>query len=248
MGHEPAASTTRSRSCTSTAPRIDRRSRSAPAASWEKSAVTTRICGLRASTSRASSCTAGAITASMRVDAIARAASASMVPIQRHDAAERGQGVGLARAHVGVGRVGAGGDAARVGVLHDHARRARRTRARCAPRHRGPAGSCTTAPCPAAPRPRRARRAPPARTRRRAGAGSRRSAGRAASRGPASAATASPDRRGAPARRPTPTPAPAWTRSPRRRRRCGRRLCAPGRSGTPATARPAGPAAARTAG
>jgi len=77
-GHGSDASGTRSRSWTSSAPSIERTSRSFAPASCEKSAVTTRICDFCASTARATSSTLGAMTASMRVDTIARAASRSI--------------------------------------------------------------------------------------------------------------------------------------------------------------------------
>ena len=74
-----AASVTRSRSCTSRAPMIDRTSRrlSALTARGAQSASTRRRFFLAASTSRASAAAAGATTASMNVLAISRAVPAS---------------------------------------------------------------------------------------------------------------------------------------------------------------------------
>ena len=120
-GHGCDASTTRSRSCTSTAPRIDRSSRPRRFAQRREvgghdAHVAPSPPGSRAPRRPR----AGAITASMKVDddrlRRRRRRSARLRPTMPPNADER---VGLARAHVGVGGARAGGDAARVGVL-DH--------------------------------------------------------------------------------------------------------------------------------
>ena len=104
------ASTTRSRSCTSIAAE---ESSAAPAsaradrlAAPAKSAVTTRMfCLASPGSARASSSTAGAITASMNVDDDRLAPSPTSIgAVQADDAAERRQRIGVARAHVGVAR------------------------------------------------------------------------------------------------------------------------------------------------
>ena len=78
--------------------------------------------GFRFRMSRASSATAGATTQSIFVDVIAWAVATSIATVQRDDAAERAQAVGLARADVRLGDGGADRDTARVRVL-DHGRR-----------------------------------------------------------------------------------------------------------------------------
>jgi hypothetical protein len=68
---------------------------------------------------RAASSTLGAMTASMNVDVIACAVSASNRSVQPDDAAEGGERVSLPRADVGVRGGGAGRCAARIRVLDD---------------------------------------------------------------------------------------------------------------------------------
>ena len=74
--HGSRASATRSRSCDSIAPRIDRRSTAVSIAS--KPVVTTRMLVFLARTASAASSTDGAITASMKVETIASAAASSI--------------------------------------------------------------------------------------------------------------------------------------------------------------------------
>ena len=80
-GHGSCASLTRSRSCISSPPNADRSSVVNQRLSSDPSAVvrvTTRIFGLRASTSRPASPVAGAMTASMNVETIASATATSI--------------------------------------------------------------------------------------------------------------------------------------------------------------------------
>ena len=74
--HGSRASATRSRSCDSIAPRVDRKSTAVSIAS--KPAVTTRMLVFFARIGRAAASTDGAITASMKVDTIASAVPASI--------------------------------------------------------------------------------------------------------------------------------------------------------------------------
>ena len=76
-GQGSRASSTRSRDCTSTAPRMARTSRLPAASSLPKSATMTRMFFFAARIARAASSTPGATTASMNVDAIAVAVSTS---------------------------------------------------------------------------------------------------------------------------------------------------------------------------
>ena len=100
----------------------------------------------------ASSSTDGAMTASMNVEVNAARGARVERPVERDDAAERGQADRpRARARRRRPPCRAGRHAARIGVLDDDRRPARRTRARCAAPRRDRAGWCTTAPCPGAP-------------------------------------------------------------------------------------------------
>ena len=91
------------------------------------------------------------MTASMNVETIASAVCDVDRTVQSDDAAEGGERIGFARAHVGVGGAEPGRRAARVGVLDDDGGGLGELERRCARPNRGRAGWCTTAPCPAAP-------------------------------------------------------------------------------------------------
>ena len=69
----------------------------------------------------ASSVASGAMITSVKISVIARAASASSVPVERDDAAEGGDRIAAQRLAVGVEQARAVGDAARIGVLDDGA-------------------------------------------------------------------------------------------------------------------------------
>ena len=109
----------------SSAPRIERSSRAwTPAPrSGRRSRPSRRACWLwSAESATRPASTAGAMTASMKVETIARAVGCVDRPIQSDDAAEGGERIGVARPRVGLGDVVAGRRAAGIGVL-DHARR-----------------------------------------------------------------------------------------------------------------------------
>ena len=104
------------------APSTERMSRVFSCSICSKSAITTRICDFVASTARASSSTAGAMTQSIFVETIALAVSTSIGRFRPTTRAECGQRIGFARADVRIGGAGSDRGPARVGVLDERRR------------------------------------------------------------------------------------------------------------------------------